>query len=138
MDIMQLGVSLLSEKLGTDIDPNAAASALGGLLGNESGGLDLGGLAAKMAGSGEFSSVISSWLGDGENDAISAEGIGALLDSDKLSAFAEQLGLDGDSAASSLSEVLPQIVNKASSGGSLLDLAGGAEGLLDAAKGFFK
>ena len=138
MDIIELGASLLSEKLGMDLDPNAAASALGGLLSNESGDHDLAGLAAKMAGSGELGSILSSWLGDGDNDAISAESIGAIFGSDKIAAFAEQLGLDSDTAANGLSEVIPQVMDKSSSGGSLLEMAGGASGLLNMAKGFFK
>ena len=36
-----------------------------------------------------------------------------------------------------MADVLRQMMDKASSGGSLLDMAGGAEGLLGAAKGFF-
>jgi uncharacterized protein YidB (DUF937 family) len=138
MDIIQLGANLLSEKLGIDLDPNAAAGALGGLLSNENGDLDIAGLASKMASSGELGNIISSWLGDGDNEAISADSIGAIFGGDKIAAFAEQLGLDSETATNGLSEVLPQVMDKASSGGNLLEMAGGASGLLGMAKSFFK
>lgn len=138
MDIMQMAASLASEKLGMDLDPNAMGSALSGLLANDAGDFDLGGLAAKMASSGELGGVLSSWLGDGANDAISAESLSSVLGSDKIAAFAQQVGIDSDAAAGGLAEIIPQIMDKSSSGGSLLDMAGGAEGLLGAAKSFFK
>ncbi|MEM7692657.1 MAG: hypothetical protein AAF194_09510, partial [Pseudomonadota bacterium] len=47
MNIIEMGVSLLSEKLGLDLDPNAVAPALNGLLANDSGELDLAGLARR-------------------------------------------------------------------------------------------
>lgn len=138
MDILQMGASMLSEKLGMDIDPNAIGPALSGLLGNESGGVDLGGLASKMASSGELGGILKSWLGDGANEAISADSLTSMLGSDKVAAFAQQLGLDASTASRGLAEVIPQIMDKSSSGGSLLEMAGGAEGLFNAAKSFFK
>lgn len=137
MDIMQLGTSLLSEKLGLDLDQADISSALSGLLSNGGGEMDLAGLAGKMASSGDLGSIVSSWLGDGENEAISADSIAAVFDSDKLAAFAGKLGLDPDSAAGGLAAALPELMDKSSSGGSLLDMAGGASGLLGAAKSFF-
>jgi uncharacterized protein YidB (DUF937 family) len=138
MDIMQIGAKLLSDKLGMDVDPNAVGSALGGLLSNDNGDLDLAGLAGKMASSGNLGGIVSSWLGDGANEAISAETIAGIFGSDKLAAFASQLGVDSDAAIGGLAAALPDIMDKSSSGGSLLDMAGGAGGLLSAAKGFFK
>ena len=90
-----------------------------------------------MASSGELSNVLSSWLGDGANQAISADTISSLFSSDQLAAFAEKAGVDASSAASGLADVIPEIMDKSSSGGSLLDMAGGAEGLLGAAKSLF-
>ena len=94
-------------------------------------------LASKMASSGELSSILGSWLGDGANQAISANSITSLFGSDKVSAFADQIGVDAGAAAGGLAEVIPQIMDKSSSGGSLLEMAGGAEGLLGAAKSLF-
>ncbi|MEM1402515.1 MAG: YidB family protein [Pseudomonadota bacterium] len=137
MDIIELGASILSEKLGMDLDPAAIAPALSGLLSNSAGELDLAGLAGKMASSGDLGAIVGSWLGDGANDAISADSIAGLFGSDKLSAFASQLGLNTDQAAGGLAQALPEIMDKSSSGGNLLEMAGGASGLLGAAKSLF-
>lgn len=137
MDIMKLGASMLSEKLGVDLDPDKISGALGGLLGNESGDLDLAGIASKMSSSGDLGGIVSSWLGDGANEAISADKLAGLFGSDKIAAFAEQLGTDAGSAADGLAQALPEIMDKSSSGGNLLDMVGGAEGLMGAAKKLF-
>ncbi|MFK7830359.1 MAG: YidB family protein [Congregibacter sp.] len=134
---MKLGASMLSEKLGVNLDSDAISGALGGLLNNEGGELDLTGLASKMASSGDFGNIVSSWLGDGANEAISADGIKDLLGSDKLADFAKRLGTDTNTAADGLAQALPEMMDKSSSGGSLLEMAGGAEGLLGAAKKLF-
>ena len=112
--------------------------ALQSLIGGADGQLDLGGLVSKMTESGNLGSLVSSWLGDGANEAIDADGIMSLFGSDKLAAFAEQLGVDQASAADGLTSMLPELLDKSSSGGSLLDMAGGAGGLLDAAKSLFR
>jgi uncharacterized protein YidB (DUF937 family) len=136
MDIMKMGSELLSSSLGGSADSEQASAALPGLLGGSGGNLDLGALAAKMAGSGELSSVIGSWLGDGGNAGISTESITALFGNPAIADFAAKLGVDPSKAMSALSDVLPQLMDKSSSGGSLLDSIGGAEGLLGAAKSF--
>lgn len=138
MDILEMGASLLSEKLGINIDTATITSALSGLMADGSGKVDLAGLAGKMASSGELSGIISSWLGDGANQAISADSIMSIFGSDKISTFANQIGVDAGTAAGGLADVIPQMIDKSSSGGSLLEMAGGAEGLLGAAKSFFK
>ncbi|GAB5413901.1 MAG: hypothetical protein Cons2KO_15040 [Congregibacter sp.] len=137
MDIMQLGASLLSEKLGINLNVDQITSALSGLLGDHNGQIDFAGLAGKMASSGELKNIIGSWLGDGANAPISADSLMNILGSDKVAAFASQIGTDTPTAADGLADVLPQMMDKASSGGSLLDMAGGASGLLGAAKSLF-
>ncbi|MFK7977914.1 MAG: YidB family protein [Halioglobus sp.] len=138
MDLMELGAQLLSDKMGGQADSSAITSALSGLLGDSQGNIDLQGLAGKMAENGDLGDILGSWLGDGANSAISAESITALFGNDKLAQFASALGADSGDAAGGLAEALPQIMDKASSGGSLLDSLGGAGGLLDAAKSFLK
>lgn len=133
MDVIQMGAQLLSEKLGLQLDSGSIENALSSLLGDGKGGVDLAGLASKMASSGELDGIVSSWLGDGGNSAISAESIMGLLGDSKVSDFASSLGADTGTAASGLADVLPQLMDKASSGGSLLDAAGG---LMGAAKSF--
>ncbi|WOJ97191.1 YidB family protein [Congregibacter brevis] len=137
MDIMEMGASLLSDKLGMDLDPSTVSSALSGLLSNADGQIDFAGIASKMASSGDLGAIVGSWLGDGENSPISADSLSSIFGSDKLAEFAGKLGTDAETAGSGLADVLPQLMDKSSSGGSLLDMAGGADGLLGAAKSLF-
>ena len=138
MDIIQMGAEQLSKQLGLNVDTNTIMSALSGLLGDGAGNLDLAGLAGKMASSGELGSLVNSWLGDGANSPISAESILGLLGESKVADFASQVGTDTGSAANGLADVLPQIMDQASSGGSPLEAAGGLGGLMGAAKSFLK
>ena len=137
MDILKTGAEMLMQKLGTSVDTNTMMSALSGLLGDGEGGVDFGGLASKMMSSGDLGSMVSSWLGDGDNKGISADSLMSLLGENKISDFADKVGVDSSTAASGLSDVLPTMMDKASSGGSLLDSVGGAGGLLGMAKKLF-
>jgi len=136
MELLQVGAQMLSEKLGLQIDPDTVTSALSSLLGDGQGNIDLAGLAGRMASSGDLGSIVSSWLGDGANSAISADNILGLLGENQVADFASKIGTNGQSAAAGLADVLPQLMDQASSGGSLLDAAGGLDGLLGAAKSF--
>jgi uncharacterized protein YidB (DUF937 family) len=138
MDIVQMGVDLLSKQLGSQTDANSLSNALSGLLGDGQGNIDLAGLAGKMASSGELGNILNSWLGDGANSTITAENLTNLLGDSKISEFASQVGTDSQSAANGLADVLPQLMDKSSSGGSLLDSVGGLDGLLGAASSFLK
>jgi uncharacterized protein YidB (DUF937 family) len=134
MEINELCSQLLSQKMGIQVDSEVIGSALGSLLGDGQGNLDLAGLAGKMASSGELGNIVSSWLGDGANASISPDSIMAMLGEDKVASFASQLGTDSGQAATGLADILPQIMDQSSSGGSLLDSAGGLGGLMGAAK----
>jgi len=135
MDIMKLGASLLMSKLGGS-DEDGIASALGGLLTDNDGNLDLGNIVSSLQEKG-LGSVVESWLGDGDNEAISADSVKELFGSEKISAMASQLNTDEGSVLGGLSDALPQIVDKSSSGGSLLDSIGGVNGVLNMAKKLF-
>lgn len=137
MDLMQLGAQLLQSKLSGGQSGGDVTSALSGLMGDSKGGLDIGSLVSKMQGS-DLAGMASSWLGDGGNDAISADQVQNLLGDEKVAQFASQMNVDKDTALSSLSEVLPQMVDKSSSGGSLLDSVGGLGGLMGMASKFLK
>ena len=138
MDLIKLGTELLGEQLGLQIDPQTISSALTTLLSDGSGSIDIAGLAGKMASSGELGNVLNSWLGDGANSAISADSIMGLFGGGKVSEFAANVGTDTETAANGLAEVLPQLMDKASSGGSLLESAGGLGSLMGAASSFLK
>ena len=132
MDIMQLGAQLLQSKLGGDGESGDMMTALSGLIGGENG-IDIAGLVSKMQGDGGLAELASSWLGDGENAAISGDQVRELLGSEKIAEFAASLNVDEDTAVSGLSDMLPEVVDKSSAGGSILDSVGGIGGLMEMA-----
>ncbi len=135
MDVMDLAKMALAQKLGGN--KAGIAGALGGLLGGGSGGgLDIGSLVGGLKDKG-MGDVADSWLGDGENAPISADQVQELLGKDKIAAAAAELGTDEGSLLDGLKDALPQMVDKSSSGGSLLDSLGGAAGLAGMAKKLF-
>ena len=139
MDIMQMGVQLLQSKLGSNIDTSDIASALSGLLGGEN--FDLGSLMSKIQGNSGLTDMAASWLGDGANSAISGSQIMDIFGKDKVSEFASKLNIDEGTASNGLADMLPEVIDKASSGGSILESAmgsmGGAEGLMGMAGKLF-
>ena len=127
-----------SGNAGSGLEIGTLISAFSGLAGGggSNAGIDLGSLVSKMD-TGGLGAVAKSWLGDGNNEAISPDQITSMFGSDKISEFASKLGLSKDEAAGGLSEALPQMVDKASSGGSLLDSMGGLSGALGMAGKLF-
>ena len=138
MDLLKVGGSLIqgnSDDATTGLDVGDIAGALGGLLGNNEGGLDLGSLVSGLSGNG-LGEIVGSWLGNGENAAISPDQITDLLGSDKISEFASNLGISVDSAKGALADALPQVVDQATTGENsmvddLLAQVGGASGAMD-------
>ena len=129
---MNLATGLLAKKLGGN---NAAiGGVLNSLLG-QGQTADLGSLVSgfKEKGMGD---VAESWLGDGENAPVSADQLKDVLGAEKITQAAAELGTDEDSLLGGLQDALPQLVDKASSGGSLLDSVGGIGGLAGMAKKF--
>lgn len=138
MDLMKIGTQLLMSKLGGSGQANSSAvqSALGSLLGGGDS-LDMAGLVNSLQ-SGGLGDIAKSWLGDGSNEAISTNQIKEVVDKDKLSQLASAADTDENSILSALQDAMPQMVDKASSGGSLLDSIGGLAGAANLAKGFLK
>jgi len=125
MDIKSLAAGMLMKKLGGD------SGAIGGVLESLVGSgdsMDLGSLVSGLKEKG-LGDVASSWIGEGENKAISADQLKDVLGSDKVSEAAAKLGTDEGSLLDSLKDAIPQVVDQASSGGSLLDSLGGVSGL---------
>ncbi|VAW49571.1 hypothetical protein MNBD_GAMMA04-523 [hydrothermal vent metagenome] len=139
--ILKLGVSAFmksnqSGEAGSNLNPDVLMSALSNLMGGESG-FDLGNLMSKMQGS-DLLGIAQSWLGDGDNQAIDANQIMSIFGSDKVSAFASQLGMNESEAVGGLSDAIPQMIDNASSGSdSILDAVGGLEGAMGLAGKFF-
>ncbi|HAY45012.1 MAG TPA: hypothetical protein DCY55_01865 [Gammaproteobacteria bacterium] len=93
MDIMDLGVKLLAQKLGGSANNDMVGQVLGSLLSNSKGDLDLGSLLNGMNGGG-LSDLAESWLGDGDNKPVSTNQLESIFGSDKIKEMAGQLGAD--------------------------------------------
>ena len=141
--LLQLGASVIKQNKDqetTELGTNELTSALGTLLGGAEGKLDLGSLLSKMQ-AGGLANIVASWLGNGENAAISPDKINELLGVEKINAFASQLGLSEQSAKTAIADALPEMVDKASPEGSIIEnFIGNAvnlKGLTDIASKFF-
>lgn len=138
MSLLQMAAQLFLEKSdgNTGLDVGAVASALKNLLPGDGNDLNIGALVSQF-GSGDLASMVGSWLGDGDNDAISGSSIVDALGADKVASFASELGIDSGKASAGLAGMIPELINQNSSGGSLLDSLGGAEGMAGFAKKLF-
>jgi len=127
MDLLKIGAQLFMSKLGSQsggLDANTVVSALGSLLPtSDNGDLDLGGLLGKMSGGG-LAGLAASFLGDGKNDSMSSDNILGMLGDSNVSNFASQLGLQKEDAAQGLSNMIPDLIDQNSKGGSLMSGAG--------------
>ena len=142
-DLLKMGASIFinsskSGNAGSGLDIGDLTSALSNLAGGErsEGNFDFSSLLSKMD-AGDLGAIAKSWLGDGDNADISPEQIINMFGADKISGFASKLGLSEEEATGGLSEALPQMVDKASSGGSLLDSIGGVSGAIKMASKLF-
>lgn len=137
-ELLKAGAMMIegnSDDTTTGLDMDAIVKALEHLVGDGRGGLDLvkfvGGLSQN--GLGE---IVGSWLGNGENKSITIEQITTLLGSDNIAAFASELGISQESAASALAETVPQVVDQATRGEAtimdeMLSNAGGSNGAME-------
>ena len=145
MDLLKMGASMIqnnSDDSTTGIDTDKITGALGSIFGgnNEGGGLDMGSIISNVT-NGNLGETIGSWIGNGENAPIDTDQVTELLGSEKIEAFAQELGVSVDSAKQALSDVLPNLVDKATSedsnlAGDLLSKVGGLDGVMDFAKKF--
>lgn len=132
MDLKNIASGLLAQKLGLD------SSTVGGIMDKLVGGgdkMDVASLVGTLKEKG-LGDVADSWLGDGENQSISADQLKDALGAEQVTQAAAELGTDENSLLGGLQAALPQLVDKASSGGSLLDKVGGIGGLAGMAKKF--
>lgn len=137
MDLLKLGTDLLVSRLGGSADAASVQSTLAGLIG-DGDQLDIAGMIGQLQGQGGgLAELLGSWLGDGDNAPVSADQMRNILGGDKIAAAAQQLGADEGALLSGLQDAIPEMINQASSGGSLLDSVGGISGLAGMAKKFF-
>jgi uncharacterized protein YidB (DUF937 family) len=64
-------------------------------------------------------SILQSWIGSGQNLPISADQVKSVLGGGMLTDLASKAGVGESEAASSLSTLLPEVVDKVSPGGAL-------------------
>ena len=138
MKPMDMAKMMLAKKLGAD--QGVVGDALGSLLSSQGGGADalnggLGGLVGAMKAKG-MGDMAESWLGDGPNKDVSADQLKEVLGGQSVADAAAKLGTSEEGLLGTLKEALPQIVDKSSSGGSMLDTVGGIGGLAGMAKKF--
>jgi uncharacterized protein YidB (DUF937 family) len=145
-ELLKMGAGMIqgnSDDATTGLDTDTLSSALGNLFGGGAdGGIDLGSLMSGLSENG-LAGVVGSWLGSGENESISMDSITDLFGADKISEFASSLGLSEESAKGALADVVPDVVDKATSGeGSIIDdmlaQVGGAEGAMGMLGKMFK
>jgi len=145
-DLLRMGASAIqnnNDDATTGLDSDALTGALGSLLGGGAdGGLDLSNIMSGLSENG-LGSVVGSWLGNGENEAISPDSVMDLLGADKVSEFAQSMGLSEESATGALADMLPNVIDQATSGegsiiDTMLDKVGGAEGAMNMLSKMFK
>lgn len=135
MDLMKLATQLFLSKLGSSgsgLSSSLVSSALGSLIGDKDGKIELTDLLGLVQGGG-LASLASSWLGDGKNEQMSSSQVMDIFGKEKVSDFASQLNLDSDAAAGGLSNMIPDLLDQNSKGGSLLGnpmVQSAAKGLL--------
>lgn len=140
MDILKIAADVFMKNSDAgNLDTGTVMSALKGLLADNSGNIDLQSLVSKFGTSG-LGALAASWLGDGNNESLSTQQVADVFGQDKLSSFASNLGMNTESATNGLASMIPQVLDKASSGGSLLsgDSLGKALGGLSSLGGLFK
>ena len=111
-------------------------NAFSSLLSDNDNHLDISSLISNFN-EGGLGGLVSSWLGDGNNEGISADQIMNIFGTEKIQGFADNLGISPDNAVNGLSESIPALIDKASSGGNLLESVGGLDGVMSMAKKFF-
>jgi uncharacterized protein YidB (DUF937 family) len=137
MDLMQIATQLLTQQFKDKVSPENAKSALSGLMGDGKGGINITDIISKMSGSGNMASMVGSWLGDGGNDGIQPAQILEIFGGDKIATFSKALGIGEEDASSGLANVIPDLIDKSSSGGNLLSSMGGLGGAMNMAKKHF-
>jgi uncharacterized protein YidB (DUF937 family) len=134
-------ITQVAERFLNGVDPDNKKSlsvdkvvaSLQELMTDSGGKLDLKGIISNLDAQG-LMSIADSWLGNGENAPISANAVKNLFGGEKLSQIATKLDLDEDSVANGVTRALPEIIDKSSRDGSLLDMA---DDLLGSFKKFF-
>jgi uncharacterized protein YidB (DUF937 family) len=89
----------------------ALLNAVVGMLGNDAQGGGLAAILGKAQQSG-LGDVVGSWIGKGQNLPISADQVSNMFGPDTIASLAKQLGVPAGDAASQMSKMLPDVVDK--------------------------
>jgi uncharacterized protein YidB (DUF937 family) len=87
-----------------------------GMLANRGGGAGGGGGLADLAAQfqrGGLGDVMNSWIGTGANQSISPDQLGGVLGGDMLSELTQRTGMNQGDLLGQLSQMLPQLVDRA-------------------------
>ncbi|MEE4638516.1 MAG: YidB family protein [Wenzhouxiangella sp.] len=137
--ILKIGAQAFQSSAGQEaassLSLDKIVGALAQLLPGEGKKVDFASLVGQMN-SGGLASLAQSWLGDGGNAGIGVNQLMSIFGSDSINNFAAQLGIDQDTALQGLKGALPEMVDQASSGGTL-DALGGVSGLVGMAGKLF-
>ncbi|MEN9374671.1 MAG: hypothetical protein RIR79_2223 [Pseudomonadota bacterium] len=82
-----------------------------GLLANNSEHGGINGLMGKFTQAG-LGNVVQSWIGTGQNLPVSAEQITSVLGNSTVATIAKQLGVEPQSAAGQLAQMLPTVIDQ--------------------------
>jgi len=137
-ELLKIGAQAFASSVGANgggVSLERIQQALAGLMPGDGNSVDLQALIAGMQGGG-LGALAESWLGDGGNRGIDAGQLLSMFGGERIERFAGQLGVDRDTAVAGLQDAVPEMVDKASSGGTL-DALGGVEGLMGMAGKFF-
>jgi uncharacterized protein YidB (DUF937 family) len=95
---------------------NPEAAAVLEMIQNHPGGIN--GLVETFHSNG-LGGLVNSWIGTGENQTISADQIQQVLGSGPVQALAQKLGVSPEQASSTLSQLLPTVMDKLSPNGAV-------------------
>ncbi len=115
----------------TNAAPGGLMDVVGNLLNNQQGGLS--GLISAFEQNG-LGNVVASWVGTGQNLPISAEQLQSVLGNEQVQAIAQKLGFSTQDVSAHLANLLPQVVDKLTPGGTVPE-GNAVGGLMGALKG---
>ena len=117
-------------QLGGGQQKNALLDLAASVIQNQPGGL--AGLVQRFSQAG-FSDQVKSWVSTGANLPISTDQLTSVLGQDNIDAMSQRLGVSAQTVTSSLSALLPHLVDQLTPKGEIAqdqDLAGGLAALL--------
>lgn len=131
MSLLKTAAELFIKQMGSTesaggLNLQSVMGALQQLLPSSGGELNLSQLVTMFTQNGGLAALANSWLSDGGNASISASQIIEVLGKGSIADFASQLGLGSDGAAEGLSNIIPDLIDQSSKGGSLLSSAAGS------------